>query len=416
VGEIREALMMVAYVHDYDELLEDHPDETWEWLEMKGRACFERARKRGNRFQSQYGLTGSPSRQAIVDMAVPGEQYVPPVGEGKGQAQLPNGGWPVVPPYKGQGQAQLPNYSWPAVPPYTGKGRTRLPISKEQREANGPCWFCNTGACVRKSCNKDHRQMSPGEIAAIPTEWCNRNLPEKKGKGEKGTPSGGEDGWQTDQSATGADDAGQYPKRWAKRGSLSPQGPPIVLGGQCIPTAATLTKSMQEREHDDGLAGYNRARHYNRDAVGVILKKVSEKLGVLAINANGNKAVQDPEVAIAIVTKPIQPPLPPPATPPQFPLPLKTTTLLLPRTTTTMQPLLLDEPTVRLNSCPAAGVQDSELMDAIHEDVGPVDEYLEIENALPGCILDLRSSLKKEMRRGIRYHQCRQIPCAPILG
>jgi hypothetical protein len=63
---------------------------------MKGRACFERARERENRSQSQYGLTGRPSRQAIMDI----KQYVPPAGEGKGQTQLPNGNWPVVPPYK----------------------------------------------------------------------------------------------------------------------------------------------------------------------------------------------------------------------------------------------------------------------------------------------------------------------------
>jgi hypothetical protein len=61
---------------------------------------------------------------------------------------------------------------------------------------------------------------------------------------------------------------------------------------------------------------------------------------------------------------------------------------------------------VRLNSCPSAAVQDSELTDVIHENRGPFldpyDEYLEIENALPGCTLDLRSSLlqTKTTRRG----------------
>jgi hypothetical protein len=113
---------------------------------------------------------------------------------------------------------------------------------------------------------------------------------------------------------------------------------------------------------------------------------VSEKLGVLV--ANEDKAVQDPEIAIAYVPKPIRPKLTP-----QFPLPFEATTLSLPKTTTSMQPLLLGESIVRLNSCPAAVVQDSELMNAIHEDVGRGDEYLEIENALPGCILELRSSL-----------------------
>jgi hypothetical protein len=85
---------MRAYVHDYDELLDGHPDETWEWLEMKGRACFEQARKRGNSAQSQYGLTGRPSQQAIVDLAVLGEPYVLPVRKAKGRAQSPDGNWP----------------------------------------------------------------------------------------------------------------------------------------------------------------------------------------------------------------------------------------------------------------------------------------------------------------------------------
>ena len=145
---------------------------------------------------------------------------------------------------------------------------------------------------------------------------------------------------------------------------------------------------MQKHEHDDGLAEYNRARHYNRNAVGVVLKEGSKKLAVLTIVANEEKEDQDPEIAIAFVTKPQQP-----AVEPQIPLPFKATTLSLPKATTTMRPLLLDESTVRLNSCPATVVRDSELMDAIREDLDPDDEYLEIENTLPGCILDLRSSI-----------------------
>jgi hypothetical protein len=130
-----------------------------------------------------------------------------------------------------------------------------------------------------------------------------------------------------------------------------------------------------------------------RDAItvmqGALLEEVSEKLDVLTIDAKEDKAVRNPEIAITYITKPIQPP--------QFPLLPKATTLSLPKTTTSMQPLLLDESTVRLHLCPAVVVQDSELMGAIHEDRGPFldpyDEYLEIENALPGCILRLRSSL-----------------------
>jgi hypothetical protein len=86
------------------------------------------------------------------------------------------------------------------------------------------------------------------------------------------------------------------------------------------------------------------------------------------------------------------PPLPPPVLAP---------TLRLPKSTKTIQPQWMDESTVRITSCPATGVQDSESVDAIdeNEDAGSVDdndgEYLEIENALPGCFLQLPSSLLK---------------------
>jgi hypothetical protein len=228
VDEMRQAPVMLKYVREYDDLAEGHIDETWGWVEKKGRACFERARQHDNRTQSQYGLSGRTSRQAIVDVALLGEQYVPPVGKGQGQAQSSDGNWQTVPLQKGQGppqsyngnwptvQAQVPNGNWPVVPQHEGKGETRMPISKEHKVANGPCWFFAAGACVRKSCNKDHRVMTPEEIAAIPKEWYNRNLPGNKGRGEKFTPSGGEDGWQTDLGATGTDDEGQSPKRWTR--------------------------------------------------------------------------------------------------------------------------------------------------------------------------------------------------------
>jgi hypothetical protein len=109
-----------------------------------------------------------------------------------------------------------------------------MPLSQEQRVANGPCWFFGTGACVRKSCNKDHRVMSVGELEAIPTELCDRSLPENTGEGKKATPSGGKDGWQTDLSATGTDDAGQYPKRWTRSttGSGKGEGKPTGKGSR----------------------------------------------------------------------------------------------------------------------------------------------------------------------------------------
>jgi hypothetical protein len=58
---------------------------------------------------------------------------------------------------------------------------------------------------------------------------------------------------------------------------------------------------------------------------------------------------------------------------------------------------LMDESTVRINSRPAAGVQDSEIMDTIHESEDNDEEYLEIENVLPGCLLQLRSSLLRDV-------------------
>jgi hypothetical protein len=57
----------------------------------------------------------------------------------------------------------------------------------------------------------------------------------------------------------------------------------------------------------------------------------------------------------------------------------------------------MGESTVRINSCPAAGVQDSEIMDAIRESEDNDAEYLEIENGLPGCLLQLRSSLQRDV-------------------
>jgi hypothetical protein len=102
VGEMGQAPVMRKHVQNYDDLNEGHIDETWEWIEKKGRACFERARQRDNRAQSQYGLSGRPSRQAIVDTALPGEQYMPPVGKGQGQAQSHDGNWRTVPLQKGQ--------------------------------------------------------------------------------------------------------------------------------------------------------------------------------------------------------------------------------------------------------------------------------------------------------------------------
>jgi hypothetical protein len=104
-----------------------------------------------------------------------------------------------------------------------------------------------------------------------------------------------------------------------------------------------------------------------------------------------------PQSPLAKVTKPMQPTLTQTAKTPPFPFPMTTKTLQLPKTTKTMQPPLLDESTVRINSCAAAGVQDPEIMGAIHESEDNDEEDLEIENALPGCLLQLRSSLLRDV-------------------
>jgi hypothetical protein len=45
--------------------------------------------------------------------------------------------------------------------------------------------------------------MMAEEKQSIPTTWVDQNLPENEGLGK-----GGKDGYQTDQSQTGADDLG----------------------------------------------------------------------------------------------------------------------------------------------------------------------------------------------------------------
>jgi hypothetical protein len=101
-----------------------------------------------------------------MDTAVPGVQYVPPVGKGQGQPLIQGQGQPLI-PQNAHGIVDAGN--WPNAPVYPGTGRPSAPISMEQREAKGPLWFHNTGACVRKSCNKAHRVMTAEERLAIPT-------------------------------------------------------------------------------------------------------------------------------------------------------------------------------------------------------------------------------------------------------
>jgi hypothetical protein len=70
--------------------------------------------------------------------------------------------------------------------------------------------------------------MTPEEKLAIPTELRNRNLAENKGKGK-----GRKDGYQTDQSQTGADDTGTGFKRWTRAtGDGEGEGKPAGKGAR----------------------------------------------------------------------------------------------------------------------------------------------------------------------------------------
>jgi hypothetical protein len=117
-NEMRKSKMMTVCVRDYDELLRDHVDETWEFMEMTGRACFERARQCENLTQSQHCLSGKPHPKAIMDAAVPGVPYVPPVGEGQGQPMVPPTACGIVDPG-----------SWPNAT--TRPGEVSVPITQE---------------------------------------------------------------------------------------------------------------------------------------------------------------------------------------------------------------------------------------------------------------------------------------------
>ena len=125
---------------------------------MTGRACFERARQCENLTQSQHCLSSKPHPKAIIDAAVPGVPYVPTAGKGQGQPMVPQTAPGIVDPG-----------SWPNAT--TRPGEVSVPITQEQREANGPCWFYKTGACVRKNCNKAHRIMTVEEKKSISTTW-----------------------------------------------------------------------------------------------------------------------------------------------------------------------------------------------------------------------------------------------------
>jgi hypothetical protein len=146
-------------------------------------------------------------------MAVPGVTYVPPSGQGQGPQTFPRRPHGIVGPG-----------NWPGATPRPPR-QQRVPLTQEQREANGPCWFYGIGACELQNCNKAHRIMTDLERAAIPSTWLNYNLPENKGEGKGlGKRQQGQSGYQTDRSQMETDDPGKTFKRWEK--SNRPSGGP----------------------------------------------------------------------------------------------------------------------------------------------------------------------------------------------
>jgi hypothetical protein len=78
------------------------------------------------------------------------------------------------------------------------------------------------------------------------------------------------------------------------------------------------------------------------------------------------------------------------------------TTPPLTYTPTTAPPKWMSTSTVTMTSCPAIGVQDIDVINAIigSEDVCSSEdndeEHSDVENAVPGCIFELTSSLRKK--------------------
>jgi hypothetical protein len=196
--------MMMLYVRDYDEMYYDDERKTREWLEKKGRACFERQRRRDNHLHTLGVLSGKASTSTEVEMAVPGVEGGPKGGRGAGQ--------------RAQGNARQPNTfvdpgQWPSSLAPPRRQRSLGPHTAEQRAANGPCWFNATGACVVVNCSKERRIITAQERANIPAAWVNGHLPEN----QKGGASGkGDRQWHNSHSDADSDGPGKGSRPWRK--------------------------------------------------------------------------------------------------------------------------------------------------------------------------------------------------------
>jgi hypothetical protein len=209
---MRESKMMALCVRDYDEVNHDDARKTWEWIEQKGRACFERQRQRDNHVHTLGVVSGKVTATPEYETSVPGAE-----GDGKGGEGF--GKW-------GQDKGQSVNNTsdprqWihapkPDNPQNTNPVPPRRPPRQqvihtaEQRAANGPCWYYATGACKMTNCSKEHRIISAAARANILAVFVDRNLPENARGGASDSQ------WNNSQSDTESDSNFEGPKTWAK--------------------------------------------------------------------------------------------------------------------------------------------------------------------------------------------------------
>jgi hypothetical protein len=216
---MRMSKMMALYVRDYEEMSHDEPRKTWERIEQKGRACFERQRQRDNRIHTLGVLSVKATEAAVYETAVPGVEGDGKGGKGSGQrgpakGQQANntsdpGQWINAPkPDNPQNIKPVP----PKRPP-----RQQVIRTAEQRVANGPCWYYAIGACKMTNCSKEHIIISAAERANILAVFVNRNLPENANGGSSDSQ------WNNSQSQTDREANFEGLKTWTK-GDGMPKG------------------------------------------------------------------------------------------------------------------------------------------------------------------------------------------------
>jgi hypothetical protein len=145
---------------------------------------------------------------------------------------------------------------------------------------------------------------------------------------------------------------------------------------------------------------YNRVRHYNRAAIGGLLQVAGNRPDVRKdaplVDVEENTVVRNHMDDIVMQYShddTIDTPLP-------LPPPVREPTPLPPTPTVSTPPQWMSSSTVTIASCPATGVQDSDVIDAILEceDVCSSEEfdeeYVDVENALPGCMFEFAVSLR----------------------